>query len=83
MFYIVSTATDSIIVIASTRPTLHTLEQLAQETCLDLYVIEGERAGIEYNRPERIVHPARKPVVSTAKVTMTNPTTCLTTTEKE
>ena len=64
MYYIMSTQ-GKIVDTTETRPTLHTLEQLAQEVHLDLYVIEGERAGIEYNRPERIVHPARKPVVST------------------
>jgi hypothetical protein len=51
MFYIMSQQSHSIIDIADTRPTLDDLKKLAQETFLDLYVIEGERAGIEYTRP--------------------------------
>jgi len=66
MYYIMSTNGHRIVDITEERPTKDTLEQLAQETCLDLYVIEGERAGIEYNRPEHSALPERKPVVSTA-----------------
>jgi hypothetical protein len=52
MFYIISQRGQRIIDIADARPTQEGLAKLAQEVQLDLYVIEGERAGIEYTRSE-------------------------------
>ncbi len=50
MFYIVSTD-GQIVDTVETRPTLDAIKELAQDVQSDLYVIEGERAGIEYALP--------------------------------
>lgn len=51
MFYTISQQGQRVIEVGSTRPTLDELKKLAQECRVDLYVIQGERVGIEYTRP--------------------------------
>lgn len=51
MFYIVSKQGMKIIDAHIDRPTLEELKVIADECHLDLYVIEGERTGMEYERP--------------------------------